>query len=116
MYRFNRDNQEALGKMSDRVLASLAGVRVVRSFALEASEAAAFEKTNQYYLEKSVDLAKLRGSMGPMMGWISSMGMLIVFWYGGSLVLRGASPGRCSRSASSSRSSSAAAPATRGWR
>lgn len=82
-----RDNQEAIGAMSDRVLASLAGVRVVRSFALEASEMAAFTSTNQAYLEKSLSLAKLRGSMGPLMGAISSVGVLIVFWYGGQLVL-----------------------------
>lgn len=84
-----RDNQEAIGAMSDRVLASLAGVRVVRSFALEASEMAAFSSTNQAYLEKSLSLAKLRGSMGPLMGAISSVGVLIVFWYGGRLVLEG---------------------------
>ncbi|WP_437734286.1 ABC transporter ATP-binding protein [Sorangium sp. So ce1335] len=84
-----RDNQEAIGAMSDRVLASLAGVRVVRSFALEASEMAAFSSTNQAYLEKSLALAKLRGSMGPLMGAISSVGVLIVFWYGGQLVLEG---------------------------
>ncbi|WP_437976013.1 ABC transporter ATP-binding protein [Sorangium sp. So ce295] len=82
-----RDNQEAIGAMSDRVLASLAGVRVVRSFALEASEMAAFTSTNQGYLEKSLALAKLRGSMAPLMGAISSVGVLIVFWYGGRLVL-----------------------------
>ncbi|WP_437530693.1 ABC transporter ATP-binding protein [Sorangium sp. So ce726] len=82
-----RDNQEAIGAMSDRVLASLAGVRVVRSFALEASEMAAFTSTNQGYLEKSLALAKLRGSMAPLMGAISSVGVLIVFWYGGQLVL-----------------------------
>ncbi|AUX38642.1 ABC transporter [Sorangium cellulosum] len=84
-----RENQEAIGAMSDRVLASLAGVRVVRSFALEASEMAAFAGTNQAYLEKSLSLAKLRGSMGPLMGAISSVGVLVVFWYGGQLVLDG---------------------------
>src|SRR5262249_20905009 len=82
-------NQEAIGKMSDRVLASLAGVRVVRSFALEDAEERAFEAQNQGYLEKSLTLAKIRGSMGPMMGWISAIGVLVVFWYGGTLLLAG---------------------------
>ncbi len=89
LFKFNRENQEAIGKMSDRVLASLAGVRVVRSFALEESEQQAFEESNLAYLEKSLALARLRGSMGPMMGWISSVGVLVVFWYGGGLVLAG---------------------------
>jgi ATP-binding cassette subfamily B protein len=87
MFKANRENQEAIGKMSDRVLASLAGVRVVRSFALEDAEERAFEKENQAYLEKSLTLAKIRGAMGPMMGWISAVGVLVVFWYGGTLLL-----------------------------
>ncbi|APR82893.1 ABC transporter, ATP-binding/permease protein [Minicystis rosea] len=90
MFRANRENQEAIGKMSDRVLASLAGVRVVRSFALEAAEEKAFEVENASYLEKSLYLAKIRGSLGPMMGWINSVGVLVVFWYGSHLLLTGA--------------------------
>ncbi len=89
LFSRTRENQEAIGRMSDRVLASLAGVRVVRSFALEATELAAFERVNKEYLDKSLALAKLRGSMGPMMGAISAAGVLIVFWYGGYLVLSG---------------------------
>lgn len=89
LFKFNRENQEAIGKMSDRVLASLAGVRVVRSFALEDAEQKAFEEANLAYLDKNLALARLRGSMGPMMGWISSVGILVVFWYGGGLVLSG---------------------------
>ena len=89
LFKYNRENQEAIGKMSDRVLASLAGVRVVRSFALEESEEQAFEASNVAFLEKNLALARVRGSMGPMMGWISSVGVLVVFWYGGGLVLAG---------------------------
>jgi ATP-binding cassette, subfamily B, multidrug efflux pump len=88
LFHRTRENQEAIGEMSDRVLASLAGVRVIRSFALEASEMATFARTNQSYLDKSLALARLRGSMGPLMGAISSVGVLVVFWYGGSLVLK----------------------------
>lgn len=87
-YTRTRDNQQAIGDMSDRVLASLAGIRVVRSFAMEESEIAAFERTNAEYLDKSLSLARLRGSMGPVMGGISAIGVLIVFWYGGALLIR----------------------------
>ncbi len=89
LFARNRENQEAIGKMSDRVLASLAGVRVVRSFALEEAEIRAFEETNLAYQEKSLALARLRGSMGPLMGAMSSASILVVFWYGGHLVLTG---------------------------
>lgn len=86
-YTRTRDNQRAIGEMSDRVLASLAGVRVVRSFAMEDSEIAAFERTNRVYLEKSLALAHLRGAMGPVMGGISAIGVLVVFWYGGAMLI-----------------------------
>jgi ATP-binding cassette subfamily B protein len=84
-----RDAQAALGEMSGRVQASIAGVRVVRSFALEQREAEAFEVTNAKYLEKSLGLARLRGSMTPILQVTLALGVLVVFWYGGSLVMRG---------------------------
>src|SRR5262249_47563040 len=86
MFRATRENQEVIGKLSDRVLASLAGVRVVRSFALEAAEEQAFEQESRAYLEKNLTLARVRGSMGPIMGWINAVGVLVVFWYGATLV------------------------------
>ncbi|HHH27115.1 MAG TPA: ABC transporter ATP-binding protein, partial [Polyangiaceae bacterium] len=36
----------------------------------------------------SLRLAKLRGSMGPVMGTVSALGVLIVFWYGGTLLIQ----------------------------
>jgi ATP-binding cassette subfamily B protein len=90
MFTRTRENQAALGVMSDRVLASLAGVRVVRSFAMEEAESEAFERENQRYLGASLALARVRGAMGPIMGMVSAAGVLIVFWYGGSLLIEGA--------------------------
>ncbi len=89
MFARTRENQKALGALSDRVLGSFSGVRVVRSFALEEQEIAAFEEQNRSYLEKSLGLAKLRGAMGPVMGTVSAIGVLIVFWYGGVLLADG---------------------------
>ncbi len=88
MYTRMRQNQEALGKMSDRVLASLAGVRVVRSFALEETERATFQQSNDDYIEKSLGLARVRGSMQPIMGSVLTVGTLVVFFYGGWLVFQ----------------------------
>ncbi|HYP78490.1 MAG TPA: ABC transporter ATP-binding protein [Polyangiaceae bacterium] len=88
-YTRTRDNQDALGKMSARVLSSVAGVRVIRSFALEPEEVRAFEKTNQSYLDKSLALARLRGFLGPILTATISIGVLVVFWYGGLMMLHG---------------------------
>jgi ATP-binding cassette subfamily B multidrug efflux pump len=89
IYQSQSDNQEALGEMSAQVQSSIAGVRVVRSFCLEQAELAQFEKTNQRYLERSLSLARLRGSMWPVMQSITMIGVLIMFWYGGALIVKG---------------------------
>lgn len=89
MFSRTRENQDALGRMSEAVQTSVAGVRVVRSFALEEQELARFERTNADYLEKNLALARLRLSMGPVLQMVTAAGVLIVFWYGGHLLFRG---------------------------
>ena len=82
-----RKNQETLGKLASLVQGNLAGVRVVRSFALEERELERFRAQNREYLDASLALARLRGSMGPTLGASSAAGVLLFFWYGGILLL-----------------------------
>ncbi len=89
LFTKTRANQETLGKLSDVLQTNLAGVRVVRSFALEARERGRFDVANEAYLEASLGLARLRGLMGPMIGAASSLGVLAFFWYGSTLLLEG---------------------------
>jgi ATP-binding cassette subfamily B protein len=84
-----RDNQDSLGRMSSRVQASIAGVRVVRSFGLEQRELAAFERDNRDYLERNLKLAYLRGAFGLTLQATIAAGVVVVFWYGGKLVISG---------------------------
>jgi ATP-binding cassette subfamily B multidrug efflux pump len=88
-----RENQASLGRMSDVLQANLAGVRVVRSFALEEKERERFEKANRDYLDASLALARLRGSLGPTVGAVAAAGYLVFFWYGSTLLLRGPAQG-----------------------
>lgn len=88
-YARTRDNQDSLGRMSARVQSSIAGVRVVRSYGLEERELAAFDRDNQDYLDKSLKLAYLRGAFGLIMQATVAAGIVVVFWYGGHLVLSG---------------------------
>jgi ATP-binding cassette subfamily B protein len=87
MFARQRENQDAIGAMSGVVQSSIAGVRIVRSFALEAQEAHRFEQANARYLEAGLALARLRGVMFPIMQSITAFGMVIVLLYGGSLIL-----------------------------
>jgi ATP-binding cassette subfamily B protein len=99
LYVRMRENQASLGRMSDVLQANLAGVRVVRSFALEERELERFEKANRDYLEASLSLARLRGSMQPTIGSVAAIGILVFFWYGSSLLLRGPAAGGISQGA-----------------
>ncbi len=87
MFGRQRENQVALGQMSERVQSSISGIRVVRSFALEEEEARQFSVANQNYLDKALRLARLRGVMWPVMQAITSVGLVVLLWYGGYLVL-----------------------------
>jgi ATP-binding cassette subfamily B protein len=93
LYVRMRENQASLGRMSDVLQANLAGVRVVRSFALEERERVRFEKTNREYLDASLALARLRGSFAPTIGAVAAIGVLVFFWYGSTLLLRGPDDG-----------------------
>ena len=99
MFVRTRANQEALGKLSDVLQTNLAGVRIVRSFALEKRERKRFDVANTYYLEASLALARLRGLMGPLVGATSSIGVLAFFWYGATLLQRAPADGGISRGA-----------------
>jgi ATP-binding cassette, subfamily B, multidrug efflux pump len=89
LYQRQRENQDALGQLGEKVQSSISGVRVVRAFSLEAAELERFEQSNQSYLDKALVLAKLRGSMWPVMQAITMLGVLVVFWYGGRLIIVG---------------------------
>lgn len=97
LYTRMRDNQASLGRMSDVLQANLAGVRVVRSFALEERERERFEKENKAYLDASLALARLRGSFQPIIGAVAALGVLVFFCYGSVLLLRGPAQGGISQ-------------------
>jgi ATP-binding cassette, subfamily B, multidrug efflux pump len=87
MFARTRENQAALGTMSNTVQTSLSAVRVVRAYGLEGIEANRFEVDNTRVLDRGLDLARLRGLMGPLMQAISAIGVVVVFWYGGVLLI-----------------------------
>ena len=97
MFAYTRSNQETLGKLSEVLQTNLAGVRIVRSFALEKRERRRFEAANQAYLDASLGLARVRGLMFPLVGAASAVGVLAFFWYGCSLLISAPEAGGITR-------------------
>ena len=89
IYRYSRDAQDRLGILSNKVQENLSGVMTVRAYSLERSEERVFVDLADDYLESNIKLARLRGTMFPMMGLAGSIGGVIVLWFGGHRIASG---------------------------
>ena len=89
LYSLSRAHQEALARLADVAQENLAGVRVVRAYAIEDAEQRRFDVANQAAVDASMKLVVLRGLMWPMLLLVASSGTLIMLWKGGAMVLEG---------------------------
>jgi ATP-binding cassette subfamily B protein len=81
--------QERFAKLSAMVQENLAGVRVVRAFAAERREAAAFERMNTDYVDQNVELIRTSGLFQPSLAFFSGLGALLALWLGGREAIAG---------------------------
>jgi len=81
--------QEGLAEMSSHVQENLSGIHVVRAYCGEAGATAEFLAINQRFKQQSMELARVRGQIMPVMRTASSLGTLVVLWYGGAEVIGG---------------------------
>jgi ATP-binding cassette subfamily B protein len=81
--------QEKLAAMSSVVQENLSGIHVVQSYVAEAAATAKFAVINREFQDHSMHLARVRGRMMPVMKVASSLGTLVVLWYGGRHVING---------------------------
>lgn len=81
--------QEGLAAMSARVQENLSGIHVVQAYVREQAEVASFARLNEEFSRQNMELAKMRGVIMPLMRACSTLGTLVVLWYGGTLVIEG---------------------------
>ena len=81
--------QEGLSEMSATIQENVSGMHVVKSYALEEVEAKRFGEQNLRLQQASLSLARVRGSIGPLMRAVSALGVLVVLWLGGARVAQG---------------------------
>jgi ATP-binding cassette subfamily B protein len=87
-HRFE-DIQAHFAKLSAMVQENLSGVRVVRAYVQEDNELSRFEGMNHKYMKKNFGLIRIWSLFYPAMGFLSGLGLLVVLWLGGALVMRG---------------------------
>jgi ATP-binding cassette subfamily B protein len=86
--RFERI-QDHLGQLSTLVQENLAGARIIRAYAQEATQEEEFEVLNADYLEKNMALARVSAVFQPLLAFLAGAGMIIVLWIGGGQAMAG---------------------------
>jgi ATP-binding cassette subfamily B multidrug efflux pump len=81
--------QQQMSVLSSHVQENLSGMHVVKAYSQEDFQTQQFVGLNKVYETKSMEMAKLRGVVNPVMQGISGLTVLIVIWYGGVRVMRG---------------------------
>jgi ATP-binding cassette subfamily B protein len=82
--------QDFFAQISARAQENFNGVRVVRAYAQEDAEIAAFNDLNRQYAERNLSLVRIGAVMRPLMQFLIGVGFVLIIWYGGALVIRGA--------------------------
>ncbi len=86
--RFERI-QAMFSDISARAQENFSGARVVRAFAQEEAEIAAFETANREYISRSLKLVRLMGMLWPTLETLLGLAVVLVLWLGGREVLSG---------------------------
>jgi ATP-binding cassette subfamily B multidrug efflux pump len=79
--------QEMLAALSARAQENLAGVRVIRAYAQEEAERAAFDTPNREYVARNMKLIRTWSMFMPSLTMLIGMTFMIVLWKGGRLVM-----------------------------
>ena len=81
--------QEFFSQITARAQENFTGVRVVRAYAQEGAEIAAFNDLNRQYAEKNLGLVRIDALMRPLMQFLIGMGFVLIMWAGVPAAIRG---------------------------
>ena len=81
--------QEFFAQITARAQENFTGVRVVRAYAQEDAEIAAFNELNRQYAEKNLALVRIDALMRPLMQFLIGMGFVLILWAGVPMAVRG---------------------------
>src|SRR5687768_536472 len=81
--------QEFFAQITARAQENFTGVRVVRAYAQEGAEIAAFNELNRQYAERNLNLVKIDALMRPLMQFLIGMGFVLILWIGVPLAIEG---------------------------
>src|SRR5256885_4048559 len=77
--------QDFFAQISARAQENFTGVRVVRAYAQEGAEIAAFNDLNWQYAERNLALVRIAAMMRPLLQFLICAGLALIIWFGGTL-------------------------------
>ena len=81
--------QDFFAQITARAQENFTGVRVVRAYAQENAEIAAFNSLNREFAEKNLSLVRIDALMRPLMQFLIGLGFVLIIWAGVPLAIRG---------------------------
>ena len=81
--------QQQMSNLSSHVQENLSGIQVVKAYTREEFQTRQFIALNEDFQTKSLELARMRGIITPIMQGFNALTVLIVIWYGGIRVIEG---------------------------
>jgi ATP-binding cassette subfamily B protein len=81
--------QNFFAQITARAQENFTGVRVVRAYAQEGAEIAAFNELNRQYAERNLSLVRIDALMRPLMQFLIGMGFVLIIWSGVPAAIRG---------------------------
>ena len=84
-----KSGQEQMGDMASTLQETLSGIRMVKAYGRETAEAERFKESNKAFLSttmKAIQVSSLGSSHIEVIGVV---GVAVIIWYGGSLVISG---------------------------
>jgi len=85
--RYYRSARRRMGSLSAVLADTIPGIRVVKAFAQEERESERFDSSNEAYTQTSIGAARARSAFVASITLITSLGYIIVWYFGGRAVL-----------------------------
>lgn len=82
-----RTVQEQFSHLTEFARSTLISVRLIKAYTMERFQTGEFDKLGKKYVQSNLQVARIQGLMFPIATLIGNLGMLLIFIFGGRLVI-----------------------------
>lgn len=81
--------QEQFSLLTEFARSTLVSIRLIKAYTTETFQTGRFDNLGKKYVKSNLQVAFIQGLMFPIATLVGNIGMLLVLWYGGRLVISG---------------------------